>query len=124
MRDEILQLRQSVLTLHDRLESSHFEEPARAEAEREERAQAQRELEARDQTIFQLREQVLSMRDAIIGLETTSGDAAGERDWYYALYQGREGAAKALEEVLESRTWRATWKVMAPYRRARRMLGR
>jgi hypothetical protein len=116
LRNEVHQLREGILRLSER------EDQGQAAAEEVGRLQVQ--VAAFEGQVAQLREQVLSMRDVIIGLETANGDIAAEREWYEAQFRAHEGVAKVLEEVLESRTWRTTWKLMAPYRQARRVFGR
>jgi hypothetical protein len=83
----------------------------------------QQQLEEREETILALREQLLHTRDAIIALETSKGEVAGERDLFFAQLVGRDAAVEQLEAVIASRSWRTMWKIMAPYRRLRRMRG-
>jgi SAM-dependent methyltransferase len=113
LSNEVAQLRTSLVQLHEQLE--------RAVGDRE-NPTMQQELEEREGTILELRERILHMRDAIIALEASKGEIAGERDLYLAQLAGRDAAVQQLEAVIESRTWRTMWKVMGPYRRLRRML--
>jgi Methyltransferase domain len=110
LANEVSQLRASLVSLHEQLEgvSNELGSP-----------QIQAVIEARDRTILELRERVLGMRDKIMALEASNGEIAGERDQFYAELAGREAAVAQLEALLASRTWRTTWKLMAPYRRLR-----
>jgi hypothetical protein len=114
LSNEVGQLRDSIVQLHERLErlvSEHENPPL------------QHELEQREAAILGLREQLLRTRDTIIALEASKGEIAGERDLYLAQLAGRDAAVEQLEAVIASRSWRTMWKVMGPYRRLRRMLG-
>jgi hypothetical protein len=108
LRNEVQQLRQSVMRLAQQSESEHGE------------ATTQAVLEAR---IAGLREQLLIMRDTVVGLEASLGEARGEREFYAAHAASREAAVKQLEELLSSRSWRLTWKLGGPWRRFKRALG-
>jgi SAM-dependent methyltransferase len=114
LTNEVGQLRTSLVQLHERLE--------RLAGERHNPV-LQQQLEEREETILALREQLLHTRDAIIALETSKGEVAGERDLFFAQLVGRDAAVEQLEAVIASRSWRTMWKIMAPYRRLRRMRG-
>lgn len=108
LSDEVAQRRTTIVELHERLESLAGT------------PQVKDEIEARDRTIFDLRERILTMRDAIMGLEASNGVLAGERDMYFSQLAARDAAVAQLQAILESRTWRTAWKLMGPYRRLRR----
>jgi hypothetical protein len=114
LREEIGQLRASLVEMHETLERY---DPGRPEP-------IAAGLDEREHTIRQLREQLLALRDTVIGLEAVNGQIAGERDLYFAQLAAQRAAVEQLEAVRASRSWRLTWKLLAPYRRLRRMFGR
>ena len=112
LRNEVQQLRQSILKLTD------------DDAGEDARRRLEDELEAREQLVRALQEQIFVMRDTVMGLEAKVGAIAGEREWYAAAAESREAAVKQLEQLLASRTWRAASRLLAPYRRVRGRLER
>ncbi len=105
MRDEIAELRAAIIDLDAKLQGAD-------------------DIDARFEEHAALREEMLMMRDTIVHLEAAYGEAQGQRAWYAAQLAGKEAAVEQLQAVLDSRTWRATKKLLAPYRTARRVIGR
>ncbi len=105
LRDEIAELRAAIIDLDAKLQGAD-------------------DIDARFEEHAALREEMLMMRDTIVHLEAAYGEAQGQRAWYAAQLAGKEAAVEQLQAVLDSRTWRATKKLLAPYRTARRVIGR
>ena len=105
LRDEIAELRAAIIDLDAKI-------------------QARGDVEAVLAEQAAIREEMLMMRDTIVGLQASLGESEGRASVLGAELAGKGAAVEQLQALLDSRTWRATLKLTAPYRRLRRTLGR
>jgi SAM-dependent methyltransferase len=103
LRDEVVQLRQSVLQLEQRLEETSGGGPGQAE-------------------IDDLRQELLAARDHALHVEVQLGEALGEQKRLDDLLGAAGPTAQRLQDVLNSRSWRLGRATTAPLRKFRSFL--
>jgi SAM-dependent methyltransferase len=104
LRDEVVQLRQSVLRLEQRLEETRGgDRPGQAELDH-------------------VRQDLLAARDHALHLEVQLGEALGDRRRLEDLVKAAAPTVQRLQDVLNSRSWRVGRKTTAPLRKLRSFL--
>lgn len=124
-RVQIRQMRESLLLLQDRLERYTAEHAAAGgSSETLDRLEAERaRADALDEQLRETRLALLGARDTVAGLEATLGEVRGQIEQLSNLAMSREQVAAQLEAMQSSRSWKALYVVMGPYRRLRARRG-
>jgi hypothetical protein len=119
------QMREALLLLQERLERYTAEhigsDSARVFRDQldEERARAA----ALEEQLRDTKLRLMTARDTAAGLEATLGEVRGQIEQLSNLAQSREAVAAQLQAMQNSRSWKALYVIMGPYRRLRARRG-
>lgn len=119
---EAQQMRASLLLLQERLERYTAEHAGDVDGTNRFRDHLDAERRRADRLEVQLEETrlaLLTARDTAAGLEATLGEVRGQIEQLANLAQSREAVAAQLEAMQSSRSWKALYAIMTPYRRLR-----